>query len=139
MKKKDQAIMASVIFVIVIAVGISVYVFLPKPSYTLESEKLIGTWYRSGEDFFEFPNWTFDFYSNGSGKDIQEGGLLFEPNINTFLWEIKNGEICLEYTNMNNSVCMQARFVNDYNHLELKVTELMEFKFELKYVFVRIS
>ena len=62
-----------------------------------------------------------------------------EPVIQPFLWEIRNGEICLEYTNKNNSVCLQARFVNDYNHLELIVTELMELQVELKYIFVRIG
>ena len=139
MKKKDKAIMASVIFIIVISAGISVFVFLPRPSYTLESDKLVGTWYRSGEDLFGFPNWTFDFLSNGSGKDIQEGGPLMEPNIYTFMWEVRAGKICLDYTNKNISVCLDARFINDYNHLEMMVTELMEFSVQLKYVFEKIG
>ena len=140
MKKKDQAIFASVIFIICIAAGFSIFVFLPKPSYALESDKLVGTWYRSGQDFFGFPNWTFDFYSNGSGKDVQEGGPLTEPIIATFLWEIRNEKLCFNYTSKDYSSCMEGRFIGDYNHLELKVSaDLMEFGVNIKFIFKKIG
>ena len=139
MKKKDKVIIAMVIMIICIAAGISYFIFLPEPSYPLESNKLIGTWFRSGEDFFGFPNWTFYFYSNGSGQDVRESGPLTEPIIATLKWEIRNGKLCFNYTSMDYSSCMEGRFIGDYNHLELRVTELMEFGVDIKFIFKKIG
>ena len=139
MKKKDKVIMTMVIMMICIAAGISYFIFLPEPTYPLESNKLIGTWFLSGQDFYGFSNWTYYFYPNGSGKDVREGGPLMEPINVTFLWEISNGTICLEYTNQNISVCWEGRFIGDYNHLELKNTEFLELKVEIKFKFERIG
>ena len=121
--------------IIGIAAGITYFVFIPEQTYPLESDKLIGTWYNPG---FGFGNWTIYFYSNGSGKEVQ-WGCLPEPNNDTFLWEISNGRLCLEYTNWNNSGCMQGRFIGDYNHLELRYTGLLPTEFEIKFKFVKID
>ena len=135
MKKKDKIIMAMVIMLIGIAAGISYFIFLPEPTYPLESDNIIGTWYNSG---FGFGNWTYYFYSNGSGREVQ-WGCLPEPNNDTFLWEIGNGTLCLEYTNNDNSVCMEGRFIGDYNHLELKNSEFFELNVEIKFIFEKIG
>lgn len=135
MKKKDKVIIASVIIIIVIAAGISYFIFLYEPTYPLESDKLIGTWYNPG---FGFGNWTLYFYSNGSGKEIQ-GSCIPEPYNDTFLWEIRNETLCLEFTKRNTSGCMKGRFIGDYNHLELIVKESTPFEFEMKFKFVKID
>ena len=135
MKKKDKVIIASVIIIIGIAAVISYFIFLYEPTYPLESDKLIGTWYNPG---LGFGNWTLYFYSNGSGKEIQ-GSCSPEPLNDTFLWEISNEILCLDYTKKNTSGCMQGKFIGDYNHLELKVAESMPFEFKIKFKFEKID
>ena len=135
LKKKDKVIIASVIMITGIAVGISYFIFLYEPTFPLESDKLIGTWYNPG---LGFGNWTIYFYSNGSGKEIQ-GSCLPEPYNDSFLWEISNETLCLEYLNKNTSVCMGGRFIDDYNHLELIVSELEPLELEIKFKFEKID